>query len=123
MSLPVEDMASLEETMAGVTVMPPRDAVLLRPPPAVVEKFQRLHAAAGQLAESAPELIANPDAARGFEQTLIEAMVDCLTHGRAEHSSLAQGQHAVVMRRFRRTIEENPEQPRYIPEICQEIRV
>jgi len=36
---------------------------------------------------------------------------------------LAQGQHAIVMRRFRRVVEENPEEPLYIPEICKAIRV
>ena len=35
------------------------------------------------LAENAPEIIANPDAARGLEQALIEAMVGCLAY-RAE---------------------------------------
>jgi transcriptional regulator GlxA family with amidase domain len=38
-------------------------------------------------------------------------------------NSLAQGQHAVIMRRFRRVLEETPEQPLYIPEICKAIRV
>jgi len=33
------------------------------------------------LAENAPEIIANPDAAYGLEQALIEAMVSCLAHG------------------------------------------
>jgi transcriptional regulator GlxA family with amidase domain len=36
---------------------------------------------------------------------------------------LAQGQHAIVMRRFHRVVEENPEQPLYIPEICNAIGV
>jgi AraC-like DNA-binding protein len=36
---------------------------------------------------------------------------------------LAQAQHAVVMRRFRRVVEENLDHPLYIPEICQAIGV
>jgi hypothetical protein len=32
--------------------------------------LQRLNAAAGHLAETAPEIIANPDAAYGLEQAL-----------------------------------------------------
>jgi hypothetical protein len=108
MSLPVEDMASVGESMAGRDLMPPRDAMLVAPPPAALERLQRLHAAAGHLAEEAPEIIANPDAARGLEQALIEAMVGCLGH-RLEHENRpAQGQHAIVMRRFRRVLEENP---------------
>ena len=61
-------------------------------------RLQRLHAAAGHLAEEAPEIIANPDAARGLEQALIEAMVDCLSQGEEREHTPAQGQHAIVVR-------------------------
>jgi AraC-like DNA-binding protein len=122
-SLPIEDIALVGEVMSGLDLTPPRDAMLITPPPAAMAKLQRLHAAAGRLAENAPEIIANPDAARGLEQALIEAMVGCLAHSEDREDGLAQGQHVIVMRRFRRVVEENPEQPLYIPEICKAIRV
>ena len=71
-------------------------------------RLQRLHAAAGHLAEEAPELIANPDAARGPEQALIEAMIGCLGKGEVREDSVAQRQHELIMRRFRRVVEEIP---------------
>jgi AraC-like DNA-binding protein len=123
MWLRVEDMASVGATMAGGDLTPPRDAMIVSPPPGALEKLRRLHAAAGHLAEEAPEIIANPDAARGLEQTLIEAMVRCLAQQDDRETSVAQGQHAIVMRRFRRVLEENPERPLFIPEICEAIRV
>jgi AraC-like DNA-binding protein len=123
MSLPVADMAAVGETLAGCDLTPPRDAILITPPAAAMARLQRLHRAAGRLAEEAPEIIANPDAARGLEQALIEAMVGCLDHREVHPNSLAQGQHAIVIRRFRRALEENPEQALYIPEICKAIRV
>jgi len=123
MSLPVEDMASLGETLAGCDLTPPSNAMLVTPSAAAVARLQRLHAAAGQLAEDAPEIFANPDAARGLEQTLINAMVDCLGYRQEHENRWAQGQHAIVMRRFRRVLEENPEQPLFIPEICKAIRI
>jgi AraC-like DNA-binding protein len=123
MSLPAEDMVSVGETAAGCGLTPPRDAMLITPPPAAMAKLQRIHAAAGDLAEKAPEIIANPDAARGLEQALIEALVGCLDDRLARENTSAQGQHAIVMRRFRRVVEENPEQPLFIPEICNAIRV
>jgi transcriptional regulator GlxA family with amidase domain len=86
-------------------------------------RLQRLHAAAGHLAEEAPEIIANPDAARGLEQALVEAMISCLADGEVREDSLAQRHHELIMRRFRRVVEENPEQPLYIPEVCKAIRV
>ena len=78
MSLPMEVAAAVGETLAGSDVMPPRNATLITPRPSAMARLQRLHAAAGSLAENAPEIIANPDAARGLEQALIEAMVGCL---------------------------------------------
>jgi hypothetical protein len=77
MSLPMEDMASVGTAIAGCDLPPPRDVLTVTPPPSAMTKLQRLHAAAGQLAEDAPEIIANPEAARGLEQALIQAMMDC----------------------------------------------
>ena len=123
MSLPVADMVSAGAAIAGLDLTPPKDALTLTPAPSAMAKLQRPHAAAGQLAEDAPDIIANPDAARGLEQALIEAMVGCLKNSEVIPNSSAQGQHAIVMRRFRRVVEENPEQPLYMPEICEAIRV
>jgi AraC-like DNA-binding protein len=122
-SLPEEDMAAIGEAMAGIDLTPPRDAMLVTPSPSAMARLQRLHAAAGHLAENAPEIIANPDAARGLEQELIEAMISCLADGEVREDSLAQRHHEIVMRRFRRVVEENPGEPLYIPEICKAIRV
>ena len=123
MSLPEEDMAAIGEAMAGLDLTPPRDAMLVTPQPGAMARLQRLHAAAGHLAEEAPEIIVNPDAARGLEQALVEAMISCLVDGEVREDSVAQRHHEIVMRRFQRVVEENPEQPLYIPEICKAIRV
>ena len=123
MSISRKDMASIGAVMAGVDLAPPKDPLVLTPPPSAMTRLQRLHAAAGHLAENAPEIIANPDTARGLEQALIEAMVDCLVDGEGREPSLAQGQHAVVMRRFHRAVEEHVGEPLYIPEICKKIGV
>jgi transcriptional regulator GlxA family with amidase domain len=86
-------------------------------------KLQRLHAAAGQLAENTPEIIAHPEAARGLEQTLVEALVGCLGDGSVGEDGSARRHHSLIMRRFRRAVEENPDQPLYIPELCAAIGV
>ena len=123
MSLPTDDIASVGGVMSGRDLTPPRDAMLVTPPQAAMARLQRLHAAAGDLAENAPEIIANPDAALGLEQMLIEAMVGCLGHPEERESGQARGQHAIVMRRFRNVVEVNPGEPLYIPEICKTIGV
>jgi AraC-like DNA-binding protein len=123
MSLPLDEMTALAESMAVTDLTPPRDARLITPPPAAMARLKQLHAAAAELAEKAPELIAHPEAARGLEQALIEALIGCLAYGERRETTLAQGQHVIVLRRFRRMVEENPEEPLFIPEICKAIRV
>jgi AraC-like DNA-binding protein len=123
MSLAVEDMAAIGEAMAGIDLTPPRHAMLVTPSPGSMARLQRLHAAAGHLAEEAPEVIVNPDAARGLEQSLVEAMISCLADGEVREDSGAERHHQIVMRRFRTAVEENPDQPLYIPELCKAIGV
>jgi transcriptional regulator GlxA family with amidase domain len=123
MSLPVEEMAFLGARIAGCDLTPPKQALTLTPAPKAMARLQRLHAAAGRLAEDAPEIIAQPEAARGLEQALVEALVACLGEGANDQDRLAQRHHSLIMRRFRRAVEENPDQPLYIPELCAAIGV
>jgi AraC-like DNA-binding protein len=123
MSVPVEDLASIGAAMVGCDLTPPNDALSVMPPPAAMAKLQRLHAVAGQLAEDAPAVIAQPEAARGLEQALFEAMVSCLGIGEVGEDRSALRQHAKIMRRFRRVVEENPDQALFIPELCKAIGV
>jgi AraC-like DNA-binding protein len=123
MSLPVEDMVSFGEAVAGLDLTPPRSAILVTPPTAAMAKLQRLHAAAGQLAEDAPEILAHPETARGLEQALIEALIGCLGERVAREDRSAQRHHSQIMRRFRSAVEEDPDQPMYIPELCAAIAV
>jgi AraC-like DNA-binding protein len=118
LSLPQEDMASVGAVMAGCDLTPPKDALTITPPTAALVKFQRLHAAAGSLAENAPAVIAHPAAAHSLEQALIDAMVGCLAMRAPGEDKSALRQHAAIMRRFRRVIEENPDQALFIPEVC-----
>jgi len=123
MSLPVEDMAAIGSAMAGFNLRPPKDMLIHTPAPRAMARLQRMHAAAGQLAKDAPEVIAHPEAARSLEQALIEGMVDCLSSGEVREDRSAQRRHSLIMHRFRRAVEENPEQPLYIPELCMAIGV
>jgi AraC-like DNA-binding protein len=123
MSLPIEEMVSVGAALAGGDLTPPRDMLTVTPPPAAMAKLQRLHAAAGQLAEDAPAVIAHPEAARGLEQALIEALVGCLGQRDVREDRSALRHHTMIMRRFRRAVEENPDQPLYISELCRSIGV
>ena len=123
MSLPAEDIAIVGAAVVGCDLTPPKDTLSVTPSPAAMAKLQRLHAAAGRLAEEAPEIIANPDAARGLEQALIEAMVSSLGEQSVREDRSALRHHATILRRFRRAVEETPDQALYIPELCKAIGV
>jgi hypothetical protein len=47
MSLPVADMVSVGAAVAGLDLAPPKDPLILTPPPSAMATLQRLHAAAG----------------------------------------------------------------------------
>jgi AraC-like DNA-binding protein len=119
-ALPLEKMASLggviERDLASL-----RDGLIVTPTPSAIARLRRLNSAAVDLAEDAPTVLAHPDAARGLEQALIEAMMRCFESGEAHEDTAAQRQHALIMRRFHRVVEEHLEEPLYIPELCKEV--
>ena len=119
LSLPPDAMSSLNELASHVPTN--NDLIKYTPPPAALAKLRRLRDAAGCLAEDAPAVIQHPEAARSLEQALIEAMLDCLGGGKSEEDSAAKRQHAVIMRRFDRAIEEHLDEPLYVPELCKAV--
>jgi AraC-like DNA-binding protein len=121
MSLPVADMVSFGAAVAGVDLTPPDSPLVLVPAPSAIARLQRLHEAAGNLAEDAPKVLAHPEASRGLEQALIEAMLDCVGGNETSEDRSSVRQHAAIMRRFHRVVEECANQPLYIPELCREV--
>jgi AraC-like DNA-binding protein len=122
-SMRIDEISLLGVQVAGRSRVPPRQPVIWIPPPERFERFQRLHAAAAALAEGAPQVIANPEAARGLEQAFIEATFGCLDTGEPESQKWAQQCHSIIMRRFRRMLEEHCDRALYVPEICVTIGV
>jgi len=122
MSLPVEDVVAAG-TVAGRDLTPPKRHSIFAPTPFAMMRLQRLHAAVGHLAIEAPQIIANPGAARGLEQTLTEALIDCLGQGETCEDRAAQRRHATILQRFRRVIEGNTEETIHMPELCATIGV
>ncbi len=86
-------------------------------------KLLRLHAEASALAESEPAIVTHPEVARSLEQSLVEAMVKCLGDPEPGEETWAHRCHEIIMRRFRRTLDEDPDRALYIPEICAAIGV
>ena len=66
---------------------------------------------------------ASPKVAQGLEQSLIEALVGCIAETNTHEHHLSQRHHELILRRFHRIVEESPDTPLYIPEICAAIGV
>jgi AraC-like DNA-binding protein len=122
-SLPMEQWTVIDAAFAGCDLTLPKDALSVTPPPAALAKLQRLHAAAGDLAEYAPAVVSHPEAAHGLEQALIGAMVGCLVNGEVTEDRAARRQHSMILRKFYRAIDERPGEALYIPELCTAIGV
>ena len=118
MSLSRQDWLEMGTAVAGHDVTPPVGQAKIAVSKSALLRLQRLHAAATHLAEHAPELIANPDAARGLENELMQAMVDCIATSDARVNTAAQRHHATIMKRFTRALEENADRPIYLGELC-----
>lgn len=121
LSLPLDEMDSLCTTVAGCDPTPAGDDVTVMPLPAAMNRLQRLSHAAGELAEDAPAVLAQPEAARGLEQAIVDAMLHCLASDERQEDKSATRQHASIMRRLHRAIEESDGQPLYVAELCKEI--
>jgi AraC-like DNA-binding protein len=122
MSLPIEMCGTLA-TLAGRDLASPRQPATLVPPPVAMANLQRLHAACCVLAADAPELLTNPEAARGIEQALIGAMADCLSGASGPKEKTGNHLHSRVMGRFRALVEENADRALYMAEISAAVGV
>jgi AraC-like DNA-binding protein len=123
MSLTPEDLGSAGYALAGRPLMRPSVSMVIRPAPALMSRFLKLHETAGQLAKTAPDLLANPQVARALESALVHAMVMCLTENIPAERSTGTRRRAIIMARFEELLAAHESIPVYIAEICGAIGV
>jgi AraC-like DNA-binding protein len=122
-SMPAETLASAAHVLVGHEITAPGFTRMICPPPNAMSRLRKLHRAAGLLATEAPEVLAHPEAARGLEQALIQAMVACLdTSGNCQETT-GQRRHVAIMRRFQTVLESDPGRPLYVLEVAKAIGV
>jgi len=122
LSLPIEDMITVSVAFSAGDFETPRHTLTIAPPREAMERLRELQIATGTLARHAPHVLANDHAARGLEQSLIEAMAVSLG-GDAATDTWTRHSRRIVMRRFQQVLEENIEEPMYVPEICKALGV
>jgi AraC-like DNA-binding protein len=123
LSLPVDDPMAERLTIAGRDIGLPQSPTHLVPAPAAFARLMRLHAEVGIKVETDHAHIIADTVSHALEQSLLDALADCLSHPVAQSVTSAHKRHDVIMRRFRRILEEAPDQALYVPEICDAINV
>ncbi len=118
MSLSPDDLAKAASVLAGRELSAPTDTYRVRPKPSDLAHLRRLHAAAGELARSAPEVLAHPEAARSLEDALTHAMIRCLTNGARLETNHSFRNHLTVMARLEDFLAANLGRPLYLSEFC-----
>jgi AraC-like DNA-binding protein len=124
LSLPTAELMASSSALAGRDLSAPRDhPQVAMPIPGNMANLLAAQNALSNLAENSPHLLANVEVARALKQSLIGATIACLSDADAANDTWAQQTHDTIMRRFRRVLEEHPNRPIYMPEICAAIGV
>jgi AraC-like DNA-binding protein len=113
-----DDLASVCQTLAGRDLTSADIPQILVPRPAPMSRLLRLHEAAGNLAQTAPDILMLPEVARSFEQALVHALVECMTDEEANQSCATNLHHQTVLARFEELLAEKAGEPLHLPEIC-----
>jgi AraC-like DNA-binding protein len=120
--LPVDELIRYGGAVTGVPFDIPPAVRRWRPPLGARRGLRELHAAAIRTAARQPQALVNAEAARGLEQQLIYAAVECLT-GDPEATSRAEGRHQDIMVRFDNLLRLEPEKDLRIAVICEQLDV
>ena len=123
LSLPTSEFVAASLALAGRDPGAPRDPQVVIPAPGDMANLLRAQTAASDLAENSPHLLANVEVARALKQSLIATTIACLGDSGACDGKWVQETHDMIMRRFRRVLEEQPNRPIYVPELCAAIGV
>ena len=113
-----EDLAAASRAIIGRELTRPGLMLAIRPPIPSLSRLLQLHQATGDLAKTAPDILAKPEVARAIEGALTETMVFCLA---ADHSEQVRNVHrhrARVMRRLEDIVRAKSEETLYMAELC-----
>lgn len=123
LSLPIDDPTSDRLTVAGRDIVVPQSPTHLVPAPRAFARLIRLHAEVGKMVETDSAYVVADSVSHAVEQSLLDALATCLSDPAAQSVTSAHKRHDIIMRRFRRILEETPDQALYVPEICDAINV
>jgi AraC-like DNA-binding protein len=123
LSLPEE---TVEREMAAVFAQEPTpkwNRPWLSVPPETMTHLRHLHAAVLNVAETAPEILTNPGAAKGLESSLLDVFFNCLPAKNVRKDSLGRRAHWRVAKQLHALAEQHPDEPLFVADICKTLGV
>jgi len=123
LSVSHSDLDALNSGLDGNDLAAGAAPRLLLPSKARMHTLRSLHARAIALATDSPDFLAEPELVRSVEDSVVEALIDCLTGLEQRRQSPAQLRHTKVLARFREFLEANMDRPLYLPEVCAAVGV
>jgi AraC-like DNA-binding protein len=123
MSLAPEQLAACSKAVTGQGIRPPSEARVIVPPPSASKALLSLLSKACRLAETRPELIANPEIERSLEQELLHALVNCLATENADRDTRWRRRHTDIMVRFEEVLATRSDPHLNLSELCSAIGV
>ncbi len=123
MSLAADDMESILTSYFGALPIGAAGCNVITPPPGALMHMRSLHAAASKLAEASPKLSTQSAPTLALEQTLIQAMLDCIDARNLRPDTTALQHHRLIIRRFCEFVALHPLKPLHIPETSHAIGV
>ena len=122
-SLRPQRLAAWGNALAGLNLVAPDVARILRPSRPDAARLRQLHVKACRLAETNPKLLAHPEVSRTIEQDLLHTLVDCLTSHEAREYSGPERFHITIMERCEEILAKHSDQQLQIPKLCASIGV
>lgn len=116
--LPSRVLEQSSRALAGAAIAIPPGVRLWQPSGAALRHLIALHGAATRLAKTKPGRAAGAEAARGLEQQLIEALVECLSGQPPDSDVVMVERHADIAVRFEEALRDRLETPASLAEIC-----
>ena len=113
-----DDLAAASSALVGRDLIERSVTRYFRPPLPLVSRLLNLHEAAGRLAESAADVLAQSEAARSLEHALVHAMIMCLSEGTPVKMTGATLRHTAIIARFEEFLAANSTRPLHVAELC-----
>src|SRR5271167_2535260 len=124
--LPVEEFVRYGRALTGAPIAVPSVARCWRPPSAGRD-LRKFHGAAIRMAHTQPKLLVDAEAARGLEQQLIHAVIECclsgsaergISSGSAERGISSAHRHRDIMGGFEDLLQSQRQRHLRVAEIC-----